>query len=227
MKPQFVQYKTSSTLDSSVSLGSIGAAVDTGLAVFGEMPVPVLAAQPGLGRYTVFANQFASTSQGRVSRLDRHTASAEHAVTPMRESDVRRLLGSQTRRDVLSVDWRLVSEGGNGLVQAWRAVEGGQLAVFDSLSGDDVRRIGGLLAAERGSGIQFGVGSGGLSLALASTLGSLAPVTRHAPVPAASLLAVSGSASGHPGSLVTKSTLHIHHGVSRRAGCSRRPASFV
>src|SRR5690606_15872624 len=58
-RPRLVQYKMCSTADSSPRLGSLGRAVELGRRVFGDRPVPILAAQPEFGRYTAFGNHFA------------------------------------------------------------------------------------------------------------------------------------------------------------------------
>ena len=71
---QMVQYKMCSTADSSPRIGSLGRAVEIGRSVFGERPVPLLAAQPELGRYTAFGHHFA-VEQGKVHRLDRQPTS--------------------------------------------------------------------------------------------------------------------------------------------------------
>ena len=49
-----IMYKICSTFDSSEKIGSIGKAIEIGKSVFSSGLVPVLAAAPRLGRYTVF-----------------------------------------------------------------------------------------------------------------------------------------------------------------------------
>jgi uncharacterized protein YgbK (DUF1537 family) len=94
-----VQYKVCSTFDSSADVGSIGRVLDLGIEMFGAVPVPVLAAQPGFGRYTLFGNHFAN-HRGTVYRLDRHPTMSVHPSTPIHEGDLRRVLAEQTQLDV-------------------------------------------------------------------------------------------------------------------------------
>ncbi|MBV8749958.1 MAG: four-carbon acid sugar kinase family protein, partial [Candidatus Eremiobacteraeota bacterium] len=96
LRPAVVQYKICSTFDSSPSRGSIGRACEIGHAAFGACAIPVVAAQPRLGRYTVFGNHFARAGDGAVYRLDRHPAMAHHPATPMTEADLVVHLQAQT-----------------------------------------------------------------------------------------------------------------------------------
>jgi uncharacterized protein YgbK (DUF1537 family) len=90
-------YKTCSTFDSSVELGSIG----TALRVFRKHLnaasfLPIVGGQPSLGRYCVFGNLFAAfQAGGSAYRLDRHPTMSGHPVTPMHESDLRLHLAAQ------------------------------------------------------------------------------------------------------------------------------------
>jgi uncharacterized protein YgbK (DUF1537 family) len=88
-------YKICSTFDSSPAIGSIGRAIEVGRDVFASAFVPILAAAPRLGRYTLFGNHFVHLS-GEVYRLDRHPSMSTHPITPMDEADLRRHLSKQT-----------------------------------------------------------------------------------------------------------------------------------
>jgi len=89
-------YKVCSTFDSSARVGSIGKAIELGLKIFAPEFVPVLAAAPKFGRYTVFGNHFAAVGAGDIFRLDRHPSMSKHPVTPMQEADLGRHLAAQT-----------------------------------------------------------------------------------------------------------------------------------
>lgn len=88
-------YKVCSTFDSSPEIGSIGHTVTMireSMPVAG--PVTVVPAQPAFGRFTAFGHHF-SASGDEVYRLDRHPVMRNHPTTPMRESDLRRILAEQ------------------------------------------------------------------------------------------------------------------------------------
>jgi uncharacterized protein YgbK (DUF1537 family) len=89
-------YKVCSTFDSSPDIGSIGKAIEIGLNVFSSKFVPILAAAPRFGRFTLFGNHFAGLGED-VFRLDRHPSISIHPVTPMQESDLRQHLAKQTQ----------------------------------------------------------------------------------------------------------------------------------
>jgi 3-oxoisoapionate kinase len=90
-----VLYKVCSTFDSSPEIGNIGKAIEIGLNVFSSKFVPILAAAPRFGRFTLFGNHFVALGE-EVFRLDRHPSISVHPVTPMQESDLRRHLAKQT-----------------------------------------------------------------------------------------------------------------------------------
>ncbi|MDY7577114.1 four-carbon acid sugar kinase family protein [Herbaspirillum sp. RTI4] len=89
-----IQYKCCSTLDSTPSIGSLGEAARLMRSVWPDSHVPVLAAAPEFGRYTLFGNHFARAKDG-IYRLDRHPTMSRHPVTPMSQADIRLLLQSQ------------------------------------------------------------------------------------------------------------------------------------
>ena len=88
LDPRYLQYKVCSTADSSPKIGSFAPAIQRGRELFGAVPVPVLVAQPKLGRYTAFSNHFA-VYRNEVYRLDRQPVMSNHPTTPMREADLR------------------------------------------------------------------------------------------------------------------------------------------
>jgi 3-oxoisoapionate kinase len=199
-----VQYKVCSTADSSPALGSIGRAIEIGRSVFGAAPVPVLVAQPGLGRYTAFGNHFAVENDA-VYRLDRQPTMSRHPATPIGEADLRRHLGGQTRLTIGSVDLRAYDGDLDERYRAAAADDPGAI-VFDAI---DDRQLRAAAEAMLARAARFVVGSGGLSFALGSALGGphAAPVARPAgPVP--TVLVVSGSASPRTASQIRWARAH-------------------
>jgi len=171
-----VQYKVCSTFDSSADVGSIGRVLDLGIEMFGAVPVPVLAAQPGFGRYTLFGNHFAN-HRGTVYRLDRHPTMSVHPSTPIHEGDLRRVLAEQTQLDVdlLSIlDIKTLANGAGTRDAGVLSLKAGARAVvIDALSNNDLVRAGELiLSSSTGHAPRFIVGSGGLSYGLGRNLGT-------------------------------------------------------
>ncbi len=167
-----VHYKVCSTFDSSPTIGSIGRVIEVATTVFPAPLVPLLAAAPGLGRYTVFGNHFARYgigSAGAIHRLDRHPAISRHPVTPMREADLRRHLAQQTGRGAALFDILQLSLPPGPCRASFKAMLAGKPAVvlFDALTAEHLTRIGGLID---GLGTRrkplFSVGSSGIEAAL-------------------------------------------------------------
>lgn len=95
LKPALLHYKVCSTLDSSPQVGSIGRAIEIGVAQTAPAAVPVLIAAPQMRRYQSFGHLFAGFGDA-VFRLDRHPVMARHPVTPMHESDVAKHIALQS-----------------------------------------------------------------------------------------------------------------------------------
>lgn len=89
-----VQYKCCSTFDSSPETGSLGEAIRLMRSLWRDCMVPVLAATPEFGRYTLFGHHFARAGD-HVHRLDRHPVMSRHPVTPMHESALSEILSDQ------------------------------------------------------------------------------------------------------------------------------------
>jgi len=90
-------YKVCSPFDSSPTVGNIGRAAELGMEAFDPEFVSVLPAAPRLSRYLLFGNLFAAVGRERVYKLDRHPSLPFHPVTPMREADMLRHPGEQTK----------------------------------------------------------------------------------------------------------------------------------
>src|SRR6185437_5106540 len=92
-----IHYKVCSTFDSSPETGSIGRAIEIGQDVFNSTVTPMVVGAPRLGRYCIFGNLFARSGlDSEVFRLERHPTMRTHPITPMCDSDLRRLLAMQT-----------------------------------------------------------------------------------------------------------------------------------
>ncbi|TDD15714.1 four-carbon acid sugar kinase family protein, partial [Nonomuraea diastatica] len=197
LRPLVIQYKVCSTFDSSPEHGSIGAVVAAlhraGLA---RGPVPVLAAQPELGRYTWFANHFVRAGD-HVHRLDRYPPARDHPVTPAMEADLRVRLAEQGAG---RTGWLPASPS----EEAYRARAGDAAFVADAMTDEHVRALGRLLVADAATRTPMCcVGSGGLSRALASALTAAgAPTTTGQQAPGA-LTTEDREARGAGGALTT------------------------
>jgi 3-oxoisoapionate kinase len=199
---RLVHYKVCSTFDSSSTVGSIGHVIALARSRFRHGFVPIVVAQPNIGRHTVFGNHFAiASADNAVHRLDRHPTMSRHPVTPMHEADLRLVLARQGLARVALLDIHGL-RGGEVAAEFARILSDAPDAVlFDLLEDSDLRVIGGLIAAELGSGDPiFGVGSSGLLQALIAGWIELATAGVRQTVPrlvyrADAVLVLSGSRS--------------------------------
>jgi uncharacterized protein YgbK (DUF1537 family) len=185
-RPAVVQYKVCSTFDSSPRIGSIGRACEIATEVFGPRPIPVLPAQPELGRWTAFGNHFARAGDGKVHRLDRHPGLRDHPSTPMREAQLSVHLAAQTSLPVAELHLPALDRYPE-LARAFRGP-----IVLDCVEQSELMRIGRLVWPPEEDRPLFAVGSGGLSYALGGVLGEHLG-TRAELEPVDALLVVSGS----------------------------------
>ncbi len=166
--PLVLQYKVCSTADSSPTRGSIGRALEIGRDVCGPAVVPILIAQPELGRYTIFSHHFAAEA-GTIYRLDRQPTMSTHPSTPMHESDLRHHLSHQTTLPLTALHLTTYpnlptshlpdTSGGVGAV------------VLDALTDEDLRMLGPVILRDRSADeVRFVIGSGGMSRALGLAL---------------------------------------------------------
>lgn len=192
-----LHYKICSTFDSSPTTGSIGCALEIGLAAARRAWCAMVVAAPALGRYQAFGNLFAAVD-GVGYRLDRHPTMARHPVTPMAEADLRRHLAAQTREAIGLVDLVALKQGGGDAALAAARRAGLRAILFDVIDDDTLGAAGGAIWRARGSGV-FAVASSGLTYALVvfwRAAGLLPPAPRAPEVgPAERLLVVSGSCS--------------------------------
>ncbi|MGC5224716.1 four-carbon acid sugar kinase family protein [Micromonospora sp. DT81.3] len=182
-----VQYKASSTADSSPTIGSLGRVAEIAREVIAERPVPVLFAQPDFGRYTVFGHHFAA-EDGMIYRLDRQPTMSTHPSTPMTDSDLRVHLSRQTSLEVGGIPLVAYDENLDE-----RLADGDALVVLDALTDEHLIAVG--AAIWRMPEPVFAIGSGGLSHGLAAADAHGAPPPPVSTPATGPVLAVSGSRS--------------------------------
>jgi len=182
-----VHYKVCSTFDSSPKIGSIGRAIDVGAEVFRASFVPVLAAAPALGRYTIFGTHFARYgigSAGAIHRLDRHPSISKHPVTAMTEADLCVHLGKQTKKSIALFDVLKVALPQAEARAAFRQLlaESPEVILFDALESEHLNSIGALLEIHASAKRPlFSVGSSGIETALAGRFNSRSSRRKEAP----------------------------------------------
>lgn len=125
-----VQYKCCSTFDSSPNTGSLGEAIRQMQACWPGSLIPVLAATPEFGRYTMFGHHFARAGTA-VYRLDRHPVMSRHPVTPMQESDLSEVLTQQGFTTEATADLRMLDHFADAPEAMATALMAHESVVFD------------------------------------------------------------------------------------------------
>jgi len=194
LAPAFVQYKTCSTADSSPTVGSLGRVLEIGKSFFGVQPIPILFAQPDFGRFTAFAHHFAREN-GTIYRLDRQPTMANHPSTPMTESDLTIHLSKQTDIPIGSI----TVDTYTSVNRVAKTLGSSNCAgvVMDAVSGSDLEIVGNAIVDSTVISPRFVMGSGGMTLAIASAIGKKVaqPVATKLQNRGMPMLAVSGSQS--------------------------------
>ena len=191
-------YKTCSTFDSAPHLGSIGRAMEIGLAAFGQACTGLVVGAPQLKRYTVFGTLFASYA-GRTHRIDRHPVMSRHPATPMAEADLLRHLAAQTELPTALVDFPTLAAGGGEAAVGQARAEGACAVLVDTCDERSQLQAGELVwnARDRLGPLLFG--SSGVEYALIPVWrreGLAAGPTETPPLPECDRIAVvSGSCS--------------------------------
>ena len=192
-----LHYKVCSTFDSSPAIGSIGRAIDIGVAHMPGRWSPCIVGAPRLKRYQVFGNLFAAVD-GTGYRLDRHPTMSRHPVTPMREADLRLHLGEQTPRAIELIDMVELRQGTAETRQRELESDAVPVVLIDVLDDETLREAGRLVWQRRGGGL-FSASSSGLCYALAAHWRDAGRLPTQAALPAASgvsrIAVVSGSCS--------------------------------
>lgn len=187
-----VHYKTCSTFDSAPQVGSIGRALDLGLAAYGG-PAAIIVAAPHLRRYVAFGNLFAAAGD-QVHRIDRHPTMSRHPVTPMHEADLIRHLAAQTDARIALVPLDRIQAGEADA--AFDTVSDADAVLFDGTTFADLAATGAIL---RNRKLRYAVGSSGVTRALVLDWQRAGEVDADPALPPATqadrLLVVSGSCS--------------------------------
>lgn len=192
-----LQYKVCSTFDSSPHTGSIGTAIDLGVASMGGDWSPMVVGAPRLRRYQAFGHLFAAMGDS-VHRLDRHPTMSRHPVTPMAEADLQQHLAQQTQRTIGLIDLVALKTGTGG--QRLNTLRGTHTPVvmLDVIDDDTLAQAGQLVWEQRGNGL-FAAASSGLAYALVAHWQrcGLLPAPSHLPPtrPTDRVVAISGSCS--------------------------------
>lgn len=191
-----IHYKVCSTFDSAPHIGSIGRATDIAASMFDGW-IPLVVADPGMGRYQAVGNLFAA-AQGAIHRLDRHPVMARHPVTPMDEADLARHLAKQTGLGIGLVDFVAMKRGEADARLRNEIDTGARIVSLDVLDQETLIETGRLIWTGGAKQI-FCVGSQGLEAALVAYwrhAGAIPAAPPPAPAaPVARIACVSGSVS--------------------------------
>jgi uncharacterized protein YgbK (DUF1537 family) len=191
-----LQYKVCSTFDSSREIGSIGCAIDLGVAQMRGRWSPMIVGAPLLRRYQMFGNLFAAID-GVGYRLDRHPTMSRHPVTPMREADLRLHLREQTARRIELIDMLALRSG--QAAQQLHTLAGDDddtpVVLLDVLDDETLQAAGELVWTQRGEGV-FSASSSGLQYALAAYWRARGWLPARPSLPAAAPVSVIAAVSG-------------------------------
>lgn len=149
-------FKYCSTFDSTAE-GNIGPVAEALADALGASAVIVCPAFPGTGRSVYQGHLFVN------DRLLSESGMQNHPLTPMTDSDLRRVLAAQSKGPVGHVDARTVLSGAGAIRPALEteAAAGRRLIVVDALQDADLMQIGaaakGLVLVTGGSGAALGL----------------------------------------------------------------------
>lgn len=155
-----ILFKVCSTFDST-DRGNIGPVTDALREACGGGPVPVTPAFPEAGRTVFMGHLFVGTQPLHESPLK------DHPLNPMRDSDLVRVLGRQSRGGVGLIDRRVVARGPEAIRArlAELAGEGQGAAILDAVADEDLEAIGAVVV-----GCPVSTGASGLGLGIARAL---------------------------------------------------------
>jgi 3-oxoisoapionate kinase len=180
-----VHYKVCSTFDSSSLVGSIGRAIELGMAALRRGPVPVVGGAPDLGRYCIFGNLFARFGDDPIPyRIDRHPSMSRHPTTPMDEADLRVHLSKQTNEPIDLIPLQHLRTG--------RAELRDGVTLIDAMHNSDHALIGQLIARAR---FVVGPSSVGTSLVKCDDVPRNGAGAQKAPAAAGPIVVACGSCS--------------------------------
>lgn len=193
-----LHYKTCSTFDSAPHLGSIGRAIELGLAATGSHWTPLVVGAPAIGRYQIFGTLFAAV-HGEVHRLDRHPVMSRHPATPMNEADLCRHLAAQTGLASAVIDWRALNTNEADAAIARARAAGAAILALDVFDDATLAGAGRAMWDAAESAPLFATGSQGVEYALVAHWRKIGMLPESVPLPAlkpaSPLVVVSGSCS--------------------------------
>lgn len=196
LRPEILHYKLCSTFDSAPQLGSIGRAIEIGLAHRPARAVPIVTAAPQMRRYQAFGTLFAGTPDG-IFRLDRHPVMSRHPATPMTEADLLRHLATQTDLPSALIDLPTLAGDPDAALTA-HLDRGMRLLSIDMIDDRSESAVGRLLWRHRGA-LSLVAGSQGVEYALVRHWQEAGMIPPAPPTPSAGavdcIAAVSGSVS--------------------------------
>ena len=223
-----LHHKICSTFDSAPQLGSIGRAADIMIDLLCPDWVPMIVADPGMGRFQSFGHLFALAGDAGY-RLDRHPTMSRHPSTPMDEADLLRHLGHQTQRSTGLVDFLHIKRGQADAQLDAALAAGAEIVSIDVLDRETLAEAGRLIW-DRGGPMIVGLGSQGFEAALVAwwQQAGLLPLvtTRAAPGAVDRIACVSGSVSPVTASQVAHALEQGFTGIRIDAALSSDPATW-
>ena len=153
-----IYYKYCSTFDSTAR-GNIGPVADALLDALGERFTVATPAYPRNGRTVYKGNLFV----GDVPLAE--SGMRDHPLTPMRDSNLVRVLGAQTRRKVSLVPCDVMDAGADSIKKKLKDLEDGY-AVLDAVRDEHL-----VAAGEACRELKLATGGAGLAMGLARALG--------------------------------------------------------
>jgi 3-dehydrotetronate 4-kinase len=181
-----IYFKYCSTFDSTAE-GNIGPVTDALMDAMGTDFTIACPAFPENGR-TVFKGYLFVGDE-----LLHESGMRNHPLTPMTDSNLVRVMQSQTKRKVGLIDFRTVSQGSQAIEKRCADLrkQGISIAIVDAVTNDDLRSFGPALAnlplITAGSGVAIGLGS--------AAMAANAEQAAQLPYPRGSRAIVSGSCS--------------------------------
>ncbi|WP_020528127.1 four-carbon acid sugar kinase family protein [Flexithrix dorotheae] len=167
----FFHYKVCSTMDSAPDKGNIGRATELAERFFPSATVPIIIGAPFLNRFVIFGNLFARIG-AETFRLDLHPVMANHPVTPMRESDIRRHLALQSDKKCQLFDLHDFELNEEEKIEKVKSLSRnpGDFLLFDTFNLHHLETTGALIFKIKQTKTQLLVGSSGINYALAKYL---------------------------------------------------------
>ena len=153
-----IYFKYCSTFDSTPR-GNIGPVADALLDALGERFTVATPAYPRNGRTVYKGNLFV----GDVPLAE--SGMKDHPLTPMRDSNLVRVLGAQTRRRVALIPAEVMDVGAAAIRSRFDALEG--YAILDAVRDEQL-----LAAGEACRGLKLTTGGAGLAMGIARALGA-------------------------------------------------------